>query len=178
MKRPDQTRIQELFNYDPETGHLFWKARDESQFASKPASVIWNLRFAGQRAGHDHPRGHVAVLVDGRVTAAHRIIWLYVHGEWPDQIDHINGTRRDNRLSNLRNVSNAENAMNRPLLRKNTSGVNGVTRIGSKWVARIRANKTHYNLGRFDTLQEATAARKDAEQRLGFHPNHGRERAA
>lgn len=43
----------------------------------------------------------------------HRLVWFLTHGYWPKEIDHINGVRADNRLSNLREVTRTVNGCNR-----------------------------------------------------------------
>jgi hypothetical protein len=179
MKDLDQKRIRELFTYKEETGELRWLSRTASEFASTGAHRTWNKRFAGTIAGSVCMAngGYRKVKINGAFIGAHRIIWMYVNGEWPDTIDHINGVTDDNRLLNLRNVSNAENRFNLSRTKKNTSGIVGVSRSGSRWQASIGANGTQYHLGRFDTKEDAIAARKAAETRLGFHPNHGRAAA-
>jgi len=49
-----------------------------------------------------------------------------------------------------------------------------VALINGRWRASISvANRQRY-LGTFDYLAEAVEARKAAEVKYGFHPNHGR----
>ena len=57
----------------------------------------------------------------------------------------------------------------------NTSGVTGVcfSKKGNKWFARIRLDGKSKHLGSFADKQDAIEARKDAEIKYGFHPNHG-----
>ena len=38
----------------------------------------------------------------------------------------------------------------------------------------IKVNRKDIYLGRFDKFEDAVAARKKAERKHGFHPNHGR----
>lgn len=98
-------------------------------------------------------------------------------GAWPvDQIDHANGVRNDNKFLNLGEADNAENGMNRAITGRNTSGVIGVHwhAPSGKWLAKIRHAGVSLHLGVFDALEDAAAARKDAELRYGFHENHGR----
>lgn len=107
---------------------------------------------------------------------AHRIIWFMVYGEWPEQIDHINGVRTDNRLKNLREVSSLDNSKNRARL-KSATGETGVGFTGSlknPYISRIVDMGKIIHLGVFKTLEEAVAARKTAEEKYGYHLNHGK----
>jgi len=108
----------------------------------------------------------------------HRYIWEKANGPIPDgmQIDHINGKRDDNRLSNLRVVSHRENAQNAKLHIHNKSGVTGVrwNKQRGKWHSQIQASGKQITLGRYDDWFEAVCARMSANNRYGFHPNHGR----
>jgi len=101
-----------------------------------------------------------------------------VHDEWPqDEIDHINGIRTDNRLVNLRSVTHRENQKNIKRSTCNTSGRVGVRWEGhrSKWRSAIKVDGREKHLGSFDSFAEASAARKAAEIKYGFHKNHGRD---
>ena len=138
----------------------------------------WNARYAGSLAGYiDKARGYRLVHLGDKYYKAHRLIWLLVYGEWPDnQIDHIDGDGANNRLDNLRQATNAENARNAKRNRKNTSGTTGVDwyKKAAKWRARVRFDGEEIVLGYFADKAEAIQARRDAEWQLGFHPNHGR----
>lgn len=100
------------------------------------------------------------------------------NGPIPDgmQIDHINHTRNDNRIENLRLVSNSSNSKNRRILKRNTSGFNGVyfSSTFKRWIAEATFNGVKYNLGKYKTKEEAIKARRQVNVKLGFHENHGK----
>jgi len=118
----------------------------------------------------------VQIIINKEHYLAHRLAWLYVNGEFPpDQIDHINHVRNDNRIKNLRTVSCKENQKNKLMHKNNTSGVIGVHwyKPRMKWKAGIKVNGELNHLGYFTSLREAAKARKEAERKYGFHENHG-----
>ena len=83
-------------------------------------------------------------------------------------IDHINGNGLDNRLSNLRIVDHQDNIIHRTKLNKNnTSGFRGIFWSGKRklWVVTLRSNYKTYNIGGFDSLEEAKRARSNAEKK-------------
>ena len=94
----------------------------------------------------------------------------------PDQIDHINGDRADNRWTNLRHANNTENSRNTKIACNNSSGVTGVcfNKREQKWRAAIGNNGKVISLGDFDNFDDAVRARKEAEKLYNYHPNHGR----
>lgn len=57
--------------------------------------------------------GYIAAAVKGKQYLLHRLAFFYVNGYMPVEIDHINGIRSDNRISNLREVDHKENTRNR-----------------------------------------------------------------
>jgi hypothetical protein len=153
-------RVRELFNYDPETGRLIRRMRTS------------NNTKAGDIAGHTHGSGYVYLGADKREYKAHRLVWLYVHGEWPKGvIDHINGDKADNRLANLRDVSHAMNLQNIKKARADSaSGIAGIRKNSKsdKWQARITLAGVQKYLGSFPTQAEASAAYIAAKRE--FHP--------
>lgn len=169
---PSAEALRKLLDYNPMTGALTWLARPN-------APSRWNTRYAGREAGllskSDGYR-YISITTEGRKEryACHRIIWKMTHDVEPEQIDHINGVRDDNRLENLRNVPERENHKNIRLYRTNTSGVAGVARHGRGWVARIVANGDRLYLGWRRSFEDAVDLRKQAERRYGYHINHGR----
>mgnify|MGYP001168866129 CR=1 FL=1 len=167
---PSKEELCVLLDYKPETGLLYWKHR-----ASAPKE--WNSRYAGQQAfTSDDGSGYRVGAINNKNTRAHRVIWKIMHDEEPEQIDHINGDRSDNRIENLRAVINADNGRNQKLRVSNSSGVMGVgfCKRAGKWRVRITINGKDKHLGIYKSYSEAVAARLTAEKLHGFHENHGR----
>jgi hypothetical protein len=142
-------RLRDVLRYEPDTGLFFWKLR-----TCRSIQV-------GELAGCAHPvwryRG---IKIDGREYKAHRLAWFYVHGIWPKhQIDHINGDRTDNRISNLRDVTASVNSQNqvRPM-RTNKTGFLGVDQHVGRYRAKIFVRGRVMYLGHFDTPEEASEA--------------------
>jgi len=162
------SRARELLSYDKSTGELRW-------LVSRSGAPR-----AGQIAGWLSPiRGNFYryVMIDKQSYSAHRLAWLIVTGEWPEaEIDHINGDGADNRWSNLRQVSSSENRRNQRRRVTNKTGVIGVHWCKSSrvWRASIKPSgeKRQYLYNGKDFF-EACCARKSAEVKYDFHPNHG-----
>ena len=149
-----------LLNYDPDTGIFCWRVQPSR-----------NVK-AGVVAGTVNHDGYIRIKIDGTLFMAHRLAWLYVYGAWPqDQIDHINGDKRDNRIANLRDVSRSVNMQNQVRAQKdNKSGLRGVSwnKNKKRWEAGISVNGRNEYLGSFDTTEAAHAAYLAAKLRL--HP--------
>ena len=167
--------------YDPVEGSLRWNMPKREDFATLNAFTSWRTRFGGAVAGKIRPDGYIAVRVTvaGRtdVFLAHRVAWLLHYGEWPDgQIDHINGNRRDNRISNLRAVSQHANLMNVKCPVTSQTGVPGVTwsKHAKRWIVRININKRTKNLGYYLDFNEAVKIRRAAEREHGYFHGHGK----
>ncbi len=169
-----QEYVRSLFEYDPETGVLTWKERPIESCKSKSAWMSVNARFAGKPAGAFH-RGYLRMIIGGVSYYLHRVIWLLVHGEWPETVDHIDGDKLNNRLVNLRSVSQRENMKNCRRSVRNTSGITGVSfrSADQTWIAYITQDGKRVHLGTFSAMDEAVSARKSAEKQFGYHPNHG-----
>lgn len=169
-------RLRTVLDYDPVTGAFTWRDRPRSDFKRSQGYGAWKQRCLGKEAGCPTGHGYTRISIDCEAYLAHRLAWLYVHGEWPSlHIDHINGNGCDNAIANLRDVSNTDNHRNMRRHKTNRSGVTGVrlTRYGT-WGAAIWDKHKIIRLGSFQTMEEAVSARKQAEQELGYHPNHGR----
>ena len=137
-----QERLKEAVKYDPDTGVFVWV---------KCHAGITRGRTAGNKS-----HGYIRISIDGYSYLAHRLAWLYVHGEFPNSdIDHINGARSDNRLSNLRTATRSQNLMNS----KNRARVGCYFhKQRKKWHARISANGKDVSLGYYKTKKLAAAA--------------------
>lgn len=173
--------LKECFVYDGATGRLFWKRRPRHHFSSDNAWLASNSQFAGTIAGSPNKKRRWSTKINGKLYQNHRIVWAILTGAWPDdQIDHMNGDPEDNRIENLRVVSNTDNQKNRWISSRNTSGVNGVywRERDQVWSAAIREGGKQKHLGHFRTRDEATAARRAAEERLGYTARHGEAKSA
>ena len=160
-----QPELKELLHYDPDTGFFIRKTK-----ATCSAEI-------GSIVGSPDSYGYIAVNVKGCVYRAHRLAWFYVYGVWPtEQIDHINHVRDDNRWINLREATHRENQRNRKISKNNTSGVCGVCwhKTQMKWFTKIKINSKYIHLGVFTDKFEAICARLSANNKYGFHENHGR----
>jgi hypothetical protein len=140
-----------LLAYDPGSGEFRWREKVSSR------------RPAGSPAGTRTARGYIRIRINGKTHAAHRLAWLFVYGDWPEQqIDHINGDRADNRIANLRDVAPRVNSQNRKRANAtNSNGLLGVSRCRERgtFVAQIRDPQGRMKfLGRFDQSEAAHAA--------------------
>ncbi len=132
-----QSQAKELFEY--RDGDLYWRVRTS------------NNTKMGQPAGYKKKNGYLAISVNDRQCLAHRLVWLWHYGDVPDEIDHINGVRNDNRIENLRSATRLENQWNSAKPVTNTTGFKGVCwnkRVG-KYMAQIRINGRQTYLGLF-----------------------------
>lgn len=147
-------RLLEAVSYDPASGEFWWLERTDQ-------TGQWNGRWAGKRAGWTTKNGYRAVEIDGERHYVHRLVFLIMTGEWPDdEVDHINLDKGDNRWSNLRPASHLQNSSNKAVRRDSGTGVKGVQyhKKAGRFMARIRCRgKSHY-LGLFDSAEEAGAA--------------------
>lgn len=97
---------------------------------------------------------------DGTIIRLHRFILDATDGMF---VDHINHDCFDDRRCNLRIVDPLTNLWNTKTRKDNQCGVKGVYQNRGRWIARINVNKKHIVLGRFNTMEEAAAARREAE---------------
>lgn len=149
-----------MFDFDSATGRLFWRA---SQGTAKAGTVAGNVRD-----------GYRKVKIRGKLYCAHRVIWLLSYGAWPDgELDHKNGDRDDNRLSNLREATRLVNNQNRRCSRADSkTGIMGVSNRRGKWIARIQVEGERRHLGAYDSPTRAAHAYAEAKKALheGFIP--------
>lgn len=161
-----QKELKHHLRYDSETG-IF----------TRTENVNSNNSSSGRITGSVSNTGYLVIRVLDVLYTAHRLAWLYSYGSFPSfDVDHINGDRHDNRLSNLRAVTREENMKNKCISICNSSGKTGVSWDSSrnKWAAYggIRYKKVY--IGRFATLSDASDARDKWEKDNGYHANHGR----
>ena len=158
---PTRERLLELYDYDPDTGIL----RRRIDLPGPNGGVRYNAKSGMEVGCFDGNR--LLASVDGAAYPVHRLIWIMFHGYNPENpIDHINRKPIDNRINNLREVSvqcNARNCKVRPISK---TGINGVSwdNVRKKYRVQIKIDGKHKQLGRYDCVIEAAAARLAAEQ--------------
>ena len=158
-----QAKLKELLNYDQDTGVFTWNV-------SKPG------RNFGSIAGTRHVNGYTHIQLNRKIYKAHRLAWLYVHGYFPECIDHINNNRDDNRIANLREATISQNNHNSKLSKNNTSGIKGVHwhKKSKKWCATLGFHGKIMHLGVFDDLELAELVVMEARSKYhGEFVNNG-----
>lgn len=148
-----QARLHELLNYDPLTGVF----TNRVQRMRNPVGGV---------VGSRTKRGYLRFNPDGRSYLAHRVAWFYVHGEWPEEIDHKNGVKDDNKIANLRPATALLNKQNK----RRAQGANPLlgaswNKRKKKWKSAIRiGNNQRLFLGYFDTAEAAHHACVEAKR--------------
>jgi hypothetical protein len=132
-----QARLYELFIYD--NGRLLRRK------AVKGSPMFTEI-------GTTKPKGYRVAVVDGKMYRVHHLVWMYHHGHFVSELDHINRKRSDNRIENLRPCTHSQNLGN---ARARVHKYKGVTfcKTTGKWRAQLNGH-----LGRFDTIEEAAIA--------------------
>lgn len=147
-----QSELKERLHYSPETGVFTW-LKSKSRYLGKTGSI----------AGGDNGTGYIKIYVLGKQRYAHRLAYLYMTGAFPKGIlDHVNEIKSDNRWVNLRDATQSQNMFNKGKQSNNTSGVKGVTwdKVTHNWKAQCRVNGVVKNLGRYESMNDAIAARQ------------------
>lgn len=172
-----QKFLKESIEYDESTGIVTWKERPRYHFKNFSTYLCWNSKFKGKQIGNKNNKDiYINFTLFNKRTRLHRAIFLYKTGKLPEMVDHINGIKTDNRWYNLREVTARENSKNTSIRSNNKSGVIGVhyNKKDKCWVAQIGVDGVGIHLGSFNDLDSAIKARKQAEDKYGFHSNHGR----
>lgn len=144
--------------YDRDTGKFVWLSAR-------------NHYTIGREAGSLDSYGYRRISIGGTFYKAHRLAWMYIYGALPpSELDHINGDRDDNRITNLRLADRYINTQNISMRCGNSSGFRGVSfyRPTAKWKAQIRHRNKTTHLGYFETPEDAHAAYVSAKMHI--HP--------
>lgn len=152
--------VRNKLHYSQETGIFKWKVQ------------AGNRVKIGDATGCLEKNGYLRIRLNSKNYLAHRLAWIYVHGFIPSsEIDHINGIRSDNRISNLRIATHHENAQNqKPRRSLDKTGTIWCESHG-KWMAQIGHKGKRIKLGYFDLQQHASNAYIDAKAKLHtFNP--------
>ncbi len=146
-------KTKEYLSYNSETGLFTWIKHIGSAKPGKLANSIDN-------------EGYVRVSFCGKYVKGHTLAWYFTHGEIVRGLDHINGDRSDNRISNLRVASPSENQMNKGIQKNNKTGAKGVSysKKYNIFTAQIYVNGKRIFLGQFKNLKDARNAYMEASK--------------
>lgn len=143
---PTQQRLHELFTYSD--GVLYWKQRRK------------NWVHVGMKAGTKNSNGYINIRVDNRMMKAHRLIFAYHYGYFPEFVDHINGIKDDNRIENLRACTRSQNGQNK----KNASKTRNVFFKKGRYGVALNVGGKNKHIGYFGSQEDAINAAQQARQ--------------
>lgn len=164
-------------SYNPDTGLFLWKER----LGGSRGDNIFNALYAGKQAGNtvktDRSKtSYISIKVFGNTYKAHRLAFIFMDNELPEQVDHINHNGIDNRWVNLRASNNSDNSKNLPMQKSNKTGVIGVNwhKAAGKWQARaVNNDGKRIDLGRYDDFDKAVSVRKEYEIKFNYYEHRG-----
>jgi HNH endonuclease len=168
--KPDlsQEFLLSVFNYDSNTGVLYWRKPNPYDRHNRPGDVAGGLEFLG----------YLTVFINGKVYKLSRVAWVMSRGPIPHgyEVDHRNRIKTDNRLDNLRLSTRSQNMMNTDKYNHGNNLYRGVTfhKKSGKHRARITKDGKRYSLGLFITAEAAREARikKEVEMYGEFSSNY------
>jgi len=160
-----QKELIEMFDYSSETGVLYWKIKFPRKNIGDPVG------YKSTHMGKDYLR----VTINGKKYMVHRLIYIFVNGVINNEIDHVDGNGMNNKITNIRDVPHIENLRNQKLYKSNKCGVHHIVkRKNGNYRVRITINGYRRSLGTFKYIWDAICARKSADNKYGYHSNHGR----
>jgi hypothetical protein len=149
------TIIDRHLDYDPATG-IFTRKNSRDALYRRAAGFV-------------HHTGYMVIKLGNKPFLAHRLAWVWMHGEWPNEhyIDHINLNKLDNRICNLRKATHGQNVANsRPRSASGQKGAYPVPGVKNKWQAQINIDGKTTTVGFYDSLEEAALAYRAAATKL------------
>lgn len=133
-------------------------------------------RLSNRKLGHKNKDGYIVCMWKNKTMYLHRMIFMYHRGYLPEQIDHIDGNKSNNKIDNLRAADNSLNMHNTTKRTDNTSGVKGVwfSNRYNKWIAEFQFRNKKIHVGTFIDKKEAEIMIQQARQAVvGEFTNHG-----
>lgn len=153
MSDLDHESLKNSLGYNPITGEFRWKKDSVNARSGDTAGTIIH--------------GYRMITINYRKYRAHHLAWLYIYGESPmGLLDHVNGEKDDNRISNLRLANKSQNGANmKPRIAGRLKGCY-FHKLANKWAACIKKNRRSIYLGLFPTEKAAHAAYMSAARKI------------
>lgn len=154
QKKITQKILKEKFLYKKDTGEFYRKTKNGFKIVGSPDAY-----------------GYLRIMINKRSYKAHRLAWLYIYGELPNgHIDHIDKSKSNNAITNLRILTQRDNMRNATRKSNNTSGVTGVSfdKNTQKWISHITVDYKKIVIGTFQSFVNAVKARYQAEKKYNF----------
>jgi ribosomal protein L15 len=172
MKQAEINLLKKWVSYNPETGELTWLRRKPRTGFSARDKALNNI---GDIIATQYKSGYIYIPIFSQKYYAHVVAYQFIFGSYDGEVDHINHNKLDNRIKNLRKATRAEQMRNQTIRKTNTSGHTGVYfRTDTlKWTSKLKHNGKWINLGCFRTFEQACKARQEANEKYGYHSNHG-----
>ena len=143
--------------------------KDDIEYNAETGIFTWlKGRCRGNRAGYKKRDGYRYIQYKNITRSEHVWAFIWMGKGIPDQIDHKNLIKDDNRWCNLRESNNSLNQVNTNLSSRNTSGYRGVywKKDKQKWCAQLNWRENNRrrskHLGYFDCPKTARDAYKKA----------------
>lgn len=134
--------IESVIYYKPDTGEFIWRVSPSGSVSK------------GDPAGYvSKSNGYLYIRYKGKQMRAHRLAYYLMGLPIPEQIDHKDGVRTNNRWNNLREANAAENGWNRRGT-KNALGIKGIRYHKGRYEARLDCAGEHHS-ARFSNLTQA-----------------------
>lgn len=169
---PSLETLNKYLTYNPETGDLTWNA----------GLTYAKQRQPGRIAGTMSKGGYLRTSIERRMYANNRIAWKMHYGVDPvGVVDHEDGNKLNNRISNLRDTSQSHNLENRVVGRNSKTGFKGVVfePNSNRYRINMKVNGVRMNFPSFKTAEEADAfARAKRAELHGKFACHSQREAA
>jgi hypothetical protein len=148
-----QTYLKSLLEYNPDSGVFTWIAHHGRNNIGDKATRLNN--------------GYIRIGIESVGYSAHRLAFIYMTGEEPEMVDHINGLRNDNRWINLRSSNSSENTFNSTYSHSST-GIRGISqnKQSNKFEVRIKPKTGKIIYRAFSDLDEAICFNNKIREQL------------
>jgi HNH endonuclease len=125
----EELKLELYYNEIVGTFHRYSKDRRD-----KPGT------FKTKKVGTVTSYGYLQIQVKKKQYPAHRLVFLYMTGAIPLNIDHIDGNKLNNSWCNLRECTVSQNGMNKCISIRSSTGVKGLHRNAGGFIAQVGLN--------------------------------------